>query len=73
MTPEQLRPCAEAESGLEKLSYVTGIKIGTNVSCPWCLSKGVCARLVKSHVIFVCPSVAALDVISGSQSFTHTL
>jgi len=70
MTPEKVRPCAE--SRLEKLSCVTGIKIGTtvtHVSCPWCLFKGVCARLVKSHVVFVCPSVAALRRVFRISEF----
>ena len=31
----------------------------THVYCPWCLSKGVRARLVESHVVLVCPCVAA--------------
>ena len=31
----------------------------THVLCPWCLSKGVRARLVESHLILICPCVAA--------------
>ena len=27
----------------------------THVYCPWCLSKGVRARPVESHVVLVCP------------------
>ena len=44
----------------------------THVLCPWCLSKGVRARLVESHVVLICPCVAAQRRDFGIADFHLT-